>query len=178
MRPTLLVVASTAAMAAALTLSGCAPQAAAPVSTAPPAPSVPASAVAPGPHDPALPDPGALTDVLYRLADPVVPGTDKLNLVHGATDSDAATLDRFATALQDNGYRPATFEAGDVGWSAAGAPDDVLATVTVSKDRSDDGFSLPMEFRRTDQQWQLSKSTFELLMDTQPTESDVPEPPG
>ncbi|HTM86359.1 MAG TPA: hypothetical protein VL179_15940, partial [Mycobacterium sp.] len=123
------VASAVAAAAVVLALSGCAPQAAAPISTAPPVP--PASA-APTLQDAALPDPGALTDVLYRLADPGVPGTDKLNLVQGAADSDAIALDRFATAMYDNGFRPPTFEAGDVGWSAAGAPDDVVATVTVT----------------------------------------------
>lgn len=171
-RPLTTVASAVAAAAVVLALSGCAPQAAAPISTAPSVPLVPPASATPTPQDAALPDPGALTDVLYRLADPGVPGTDKLNLVQGAADSDATALDRFATAMYDNGFRPPTFEAGDVGWTAAGAPDDVVATVTVTKSRSDDGFSLPMAFRRTDQQWQLSKDTFGMLMDTQPTESE------
>jgi hypothetical protein len=50
-----------------------------------------------------LPAPDALTAVLSRLADPAVPGTEKLNLVEGATPDSAAKLDKFSNALRDGG---------------------------------------------------------------------------
>src|ERR1700753_2978748 len=51
-----------------------------------------------------LPIPEALTDVLTRLADPNVPGSNKVDLVEGATPDSAATFDKFINALRDNGY--------------------------------------------------------------------------
>ncbi|MCV7314028.1 hypothetical protein H7J77_00480 [Mycolicibacillus parakoreensis] len=192
MRRTLTAVGGSAVLAAALILPGCAPEATAPPTSSP---SVPVSSTAPAPPvDPGLPDPGALTDVLYRLADPGLPGAEKLPLVQGASDGDAETLDRFAAAMHDNGYRPATFTAADLGWADGGPPDDVLATITVSKDGDEGGFSLPMEFVRDHDQWQLSQDTFTMLMDVQapapespteapaeappPAEPEAPEPPG
>src|ERR1700761_6473192 len=59
----------------------------------------------PAPPTTPLPPPQALTDVLGRLADPNVPGANKLNLVEGATPDSAATIDKFANALRDNGYQ-------------------------------------------------------------------------
>lgn len=197
MRRTLTALGGAVALGAALALPGCAPDAA-----PPPALSTQVSASttpAPPPVDAGLPEPGALTDVLYRLADPEVPGGEKLTLVQGSSGEDAETLDRFAAAMRDNGYRPATFTAADLGWADGGPPDDVLATITVTKDGDDPGFSLPMEFVRTNDQWQLSKDTFTMLMDVQapapegpasdapapeepgqapPPEPEAPEPPG
>src|SRR3954471_18652878 len=63
-------------------------------------PSASSSVVAPQPAGP-LPAPEALTDVLSRLADPGVPGANKLNLVEGSTPETAAALDRFTTAARD-----------------------------------------------------------------------------
>ena len=70
----------------------------------------------------------------------------------------------------------------------------MLATITVSKDGDEGGFSLPMEFVRDHDQWQLSQDTFTMLMDVQapapespteapaeappPAEPEAPEPPG
>ena len=44
--------------------------------------------------------------MLYRLADPDVPGINKVNLVEGATPESAAILDKFTNALRDNGFCP------------------------------------------------------------------------
>ena len=111
-----------------------------------------------------LPAPEALTDVLYRLADPDVPGTEKLDLIEGAKPGDAATLDRFTTALKDGGYRPLTLEAVDLGWSDRD-PGNAVATVNVTTSSPDtSGFSFPMEFVPHDVGWQLSHRTAELLL--------------
>ena len=40
---------------------------------------------------------------MYRLADPAVPGKDKLDLVENTTADEAGTIDRFAAALRDDG---------------------------------------------------------------------------
>lgn len=179
MRPTPSVAIAAALTATVLAVPGCAPRAAAPAETSFPASSATADAAqttAVAPQDPALPDPGALTDVLYRLADPAVPGAEKLNLVQGATDTDIPTVDRFASAMRDNGYRPATFTAAEIRWAAEA--DTVLADVTIAKTDSDSeagsDFALPMEFTRSGPVWQLSRDTFDTLLDSQPA---APEPP-
>ena len=106
----------------------------------------------------------ALADVLYRLADPNIPGNEKLPLVQDATGPDAAALDTFATALRDNGFSPMTITASDIAWSPE-QPGDVLATVEFAAADTDDpeGFSFPMGFRRTDAGWQLTRDTAEEL---------------
>lgn len=124
----------------------------------------------------ALPPPEALTAVLDRLADPALPGADKLALVAGSSAPDAAALDRFATALRDGGYSPATFTAGDIRWSPddlAAPPPRVLATITVtpanpaanpaSNPASAGPFAFPMEFEAADGVWQLTRDTAEML---------------
>ena len=111
-----------------------------------------------------LPPPEALTDVLGRLADPNVPGTNKLNLVEGATPESAATLDKFTNALRDNGYQPMTFVADNIAWSDRN-PADVMATITVKTARANNGvFTFPMEFTPSQGGWQLSKRTAEMLL--------------
>lgn len=136
-----------------------------------PGPSgVPAAQSAP-PVAPALPDPGppppaeALTGVLSRLADPRVPGADKLVLVAEATPSEAASLDRFAAALRDGGFDPVIFTATEIGWT--GQPSTVRATVTVSTTNAADpgDFSFPMEFRSAAGGWQLTRETAEMLLE-------------
>jgi hypothetical protein len=114
---------------AALMLSGCAAE---PV---PPAPesattstAVPGAASAPAAP---LPPPEALTEVLGRLADPSVPGEQKVPLVQYATPEDAAALARIATATVDAGLAPLTFQAADLVWSDT-EYGDVVATVTVA----------------------------------------------
>ena len=160
-----------ALLVAAVGLVGCAP-------SGPPAPVAgpattsvaPSPAVAPGP----LPPPEALTGVLARLADPALPGADKLPLVAGASAADAATLDRFAAALRDGGYTPATFTAAGIRWSpdASAAQPRVLADITVSAPGAASGakpgsgpgpFTFPMEFESADGGWQLTRETAEML---------------
>jgi len=106
-----------------------------------------------------------LTDVLYRLVDPVIPGADKIALVSGATAADASELEGFAAALRDGGFTPVTVTATDIRWSDA-QPGDVLATVTISGPRPDRGeeFRFPMEFSARDGAWQLTQDTAELLL--------------
>ena len=160
-----------ALLVAAVGPVGCAPSAP-PVPVAEPAtPSVASVApVAPGP----LPAPEALTGVLSRLADPALPGADKLPLVAGASATDAATLDRFAAALRDGGYTPATFTAAGIRWSpdAPAAQPRVLADITVSAPGATSGaktgsgpgpFSFPMEFEPAGGGWQLTRDTAEML---------------
>jgi hypothetical protein len=112
-----------------------------------------------------LPPPEVLTDVLYKLADTGVPGTEKASLVEGATADEAAQLDKFGRALQDSGYTPLGFTANDIAWSDS-APGSVAAQVTV---RSENpalarGFTFPMEFRPYMGKWQLSRKTADMLL--------------
>jgi hypothetical protein len=100
--------------------------------------------------------------VLYRLADPAVPGTQKLNLVESATPDNAAALEKFATALVDGGYSPVTFNATDIAWSDKD-PADVAATVNVTSPNAP-GFSFPMEFKPYQGAWQLSHQTADMLL--------------
>ncbi|BBY09028.1 hypothetical protein MNVI_43460 [Mycobacterium noviomagense] len=123
-----------------------------------------ASSPPPTPQTPPLPPPEALTDVLYRLADPAVPGAQKVNLVESATPDNAAALEKFATALVDGGYAPVTFNATDLAWSDKD-PADVVATVNVSSPKRDaPGFSFPMEFKPYQSGWQLSHQTADMLL--------------
>ncbi|KUI21776.1 hypothetical protein AU195_02960 [Mycobacterium sp. IS-1496] len=133
----------------------------------PPAPVSSTPAAAPAPPVPApLPPPIALTDVLYRLADPAVPGTEKLGLVEDAGPGDAAALDRFGKALADNGYHPMTFDAADLAWAAES--DDVVATVIARTPpgRTGGDFTFPMQFARTpDGGWQLTRDSADTLLE-------------
>jgi hypothetical protein len=130
-----------------------------------------------------LPPPEALTDVLNRLADPNVPGINKVGLVEGATPENAATLDRFTNALRDNGYLPMTFAAKDIAWSDKN-PSNVMATISVNTPRGNNGaFTFPMEFTPYQGGWQLSRRTAEMLLAlgnspaaTAPPPSPVPSP--
>ncbi|BCO35662.1 hypothetical protein BMW24_019230 [Mycobacterium heckeshornense] len=161
----LATVLSAATVVAALGLSGCAhgergsaPSSPAARSSQPAAPPATPAQVAP------LPPPEALTDVLYRLADPAVPGDQKLSLVESATPDNAAALDRFPTALIDGGYAPVTFNATDISWSDK-HPADVVATVNVTSPKRDTaGFSFPMEFKPYQGGWQLSQQTAAMLL--------------
>ncbi|MGY4712111.1 hypothetical protein ACXDF8_21535 [Mycolicibacterium sp. CBM1] len=164
MRHTLFTVLSAATIVAALSLSGCSddnePKAA-------PSPIEESSTALAPPADGAatLPAPEALTDVLYRLADPAVKGADKLSLVEAATPDDATTIDKFAAALRDGGFTPLTFRASELRWSDR-RPNDALATVnvTTSNPANPGGFTFPMEFRRVGTGWQLSHQTADMLL--------------
>lgn len=152
-----------ATIVAALALSGCSNHDESKPATSPVDPSVPAIS-APSTTT-ALPAPEALTDVLYRLADPSVKGSDKLTLVEGTTPDDAATIDKFAAALRDGGFTPLTFTAADIRWSDR-QPDDALATINVTTPNpaNPGGFTFPMEFRSHQGSWQLSRQTAEMLL--------------
>jgi hypothetical protein len=146
---------------AAFGLSGCSHD-----STSAPAPSTPAAIAAPAApsQSAALPEPAALIDVLNRLADPAVPGTDKLNLVEGSTPDDAATLDNFTEALQDTRMLPLTFNVTDLAWSADD-PRSITASVTATpSDPAVRMFSFPMSFTPAQGGWQLSRETAVLLL--------------
>jgi len=151
-----------AALAAAvLAMSGCSgqqpaePAAVVPVTSTTVPVQVPSSA---------LPAPEALTDVLYRLSDPEVPGADKLALIEGAKPADAATIDKFATALKDGGHLPLNLEAAGLGWSDR-YPGNVTADVTVNTANPATGaFSFPMEFTPNHGNWQLSQATAKSLL--------------
>src|SRR4051794_1381014 len=111
-----------------------------------------------------LPPPEALTDVLPRLADPAVPGSDKLNLVQGAGPETGGALDRFTTASRDGGYLPMTFVANNVAWSSQ-SPSNVTATVVVHTAHPEHReFTFPMEFTSFQGGWQLSRKTAEMLL--------------
>jgi hypothetical protein len=109
-----------------------------------------------------LPAPEALSDVITRLADPAVPGNDKLALVENTTGADAAALDSFATALRNTGFSPVTVSASDI---VASGPGTVLATITVVGPDSGGGeFSFPLEFRLAGNSWQLTRQTADMLL--------------
>jgi hypothetical protein len=156
---------SAATIVAALALSGCSNHDESKPAPSPAAPQ--SSAVTTAPSDPgaALPAPEALADVIYRLADPAVRGSDKLALVESTTPDDAVTMDRFAAALRDGGFTPLTVTATELRWSDR-EPGDALATVRImtSNPANPGGFTFPMEFRPHDDGWQLSKETADMLL--------------
>jgi hypothetical protein len=113
-----------------------------------------------------LPPPTALTDVMGRLADTAIPGTDKVGLVQYGTPADAAALDRFAKALHDSGYAPLTFEAADLMW-AQDQQGNVIANVTMKPggpQATDKNLKFPMEFSPQADTWQLTRQTADLLL--------------
>ncbi len=128
-----------------------------------------------------LPAPDALIDVLNRLADPNVPGINKVTLVEGATPESAGTLDKFTTALRDNGYLPMTFAANNLAWSDKN-PSNVAATVSVTTSQANNrNFTFPMEFAPSSPPqggWQLSRRTAEMLLalGNSPAPSPAPAP--
>jgi hypothetical protein len=160
-------------------LAGCDKQPADPaasVTADPPAPGL--AGHAPAPTDP-LPAPETLTTVLDKLADPSVPGAKKVSLVEGATEDDAAKLDKFTKALTDSGYLPLTFTATDIAWSDT-VPGNVTTTVTVHSQNPamSTGFTFPMEFRPYFGTWQMSRKTADMLLalGATPTTSPAPTP--
>ena len=164
MRPNLRTTLSAATAVAALGLSGCsghdeskhAPDPGTQSTTFVSSPSVNASP---------LPAPDQLTGVLYRLADPTVEGTEKLDLLENGTPNDAGTIDRFANALRDGGFAPLTCTASEIRWSDH-RPDDALASVniTTANPTTPGGFTFPMEFHPYRGGWQLSRETADMLL--------------
>jgi len=135
-----------------------------------------------------LPAPEALTDVLARLSDPAVPGSDKLGLIEAATPETAGNLEKFGNALRDGGYLPMTFSATNLVWSDKN-PSNVMATISVNTARPNTGaFTFPMEFTPAKGGgWQLSRKTADMLLSLRnspggtptipsPTPSPVPAP--
>lgn len=174
MRRSTTTVLSAATIVAAFWLSGCTHQTA---TTGVSGVASPASTAAAAPQAAPLPDPGVLTDLLARLADPAVPGAEKLPLVQGATAADTPALDNFARALQDSHLVPLIFTATGLAWSDRD-PGNVVATVAAAgPDPKAGGFSFPMEFAPDDGSWQLSRRTADMLLvfgDSAPT----PAPPA
>ncbi len=173
---------SAAAIAAALGLGACSQPthpATAPSAETSPAPTVgmPAPVV---PGGPPLPPDSALIDVMSRLSDPALPGDQKVLLIEGGTADEAAGLDRFGIALRDSGSLPLTFEARDLAWSQSD-PGNVVATVVIRTANPQNGdFTYPMEFARTDDAWQLTRQTADLLLQLgsgEGTEPPATQPP-
>ena len=178
MRPSLAAIVSTAAIAAVLGLPGCSndeddasPESARPSTSASPSP-MPAPQAAP------LPPPEALAAVLSRLADPSVPGPQKVNLVEGATPENASVFDQFANALINGGFTPVKFDVREVNWSDRD-PADVVANVDVnSGNPKGPHFAFPMEFKPYQGGWQLSARTADVLFAFRADASEPPTTPG
>jgi hypothetical protein len=167
-----------ATIVAALGLSGCsADQQGASPETEPPLRSESPSSAAAGQLAP-LPSAAALAGVLYRLADPAVPGTQKLNLVEGAAPENAAVLDQFAAALLNGGFAPVNVDVRDIAWSDRD-PGDAVAIVNISSPNRRAGrFSFPMEFKPYRGGWQLSARTADILLAFGTTQVAPPITPG
>jgi hypothetical protein len=124
-----------------------------------------------------LPPPTALTDVLDRLADPDVPGADKVDLVENGTAADAEALDRFAKALHDSGYAPVSVEAPDL-TPAGDQKGEVIANITLTAigPQAGNDLKFPMEFAPQQDSWQLTRRTADLLfqMGQRPTTTPTP----
>jgi hypothetical protein len=179
-RTTRAVVLSAVALAAALGLSACSgqseeakPEAATP--TLPPHTAAPTTAPQGATAAP-LPAPQALIDVMSRIADPNIPGSDKIDLFEFATPDDAAAMDKFGRALADGGYQPLTFDVTDLRW-AEGAPGRVVAEVSVETANEQAGnFTFPMEFTSVDNKWQLTRQTADTLLQLGQNAPQAPPP--
>lgn len=153
----------------ALGLSGCGAEPVPPM----PEPSVTAASGSANPSEAPqapLPAPEALTGILAKLADPSVPGEQKVALVQYATPEDGAALDRFARATVDGGLAPLTFQAADLTWSPTDYGD-VVATVTVSSANPAPEarpFTFPMQFTLDEGAWQLTRVTADQLLELGP----------
>lgn len=123
-----------AAGAAVFALSACSSSSdkASPTSSSAPQSTASSAAAAAAPDHP-LPDPAALTDVLNRLADPNLPGAEKVTAVQGATPEQ---LDKFTKAIGDAGFSPLSFTVKDPKWSTE-TPGDVEAVVTINSPSPD-----------------------------------------
>lgn len=165
---------------AALGLAGCSPTGPKVVSSpSSPVPVTSSPVIVAAPPTAPLPAPEALLDVLNRLADPNVPGINKVNLVEGATPDGAGTLDKFINALRDNGYLPMTFAANNIAWSDKN-PSHARATITVNTARANNRtFTFPMEFTPSAPSpggWQLSRRTAEMLLALSNSAAPTPSP--
>jgi hypothetical protein len=160
----LTAVLSAATIVAALGLSGCSADEHGASPEAEPPPTSASLTSTPGAQVTPLPPPDALAKVLYRLADPAVPGTQKLDLVQGATPDNATVLDQFATALRNGGFAPMKVDVRTVAWSDRD-PADVVADVDLSSPNPrGPRFGFPMEFTPYQGGWQLSARTADVLL--------------
>jgi hypothetical protein len=165
---------SAATIVAALSLSGCSSNERGASTESEPAPASTSATSTAAVHVAPLPPPDDLAKVLYRLADPGVPGSQKLNLVEGATPDNAAVFDQFATALLNGGFAPMKFDVRDVAWSDRD-PADVVANVNVSSPKPrGPRFSFPMEFTPFQGGWQLSARTADVLLAYSPAQVAPP----
>lgn len=171
MRPIRIGVAGTLAAAALIGCSNPAEPNSAAAASAPAAP--PSAAVAPDPA--ALPPPEVLAEVIYRLADPAVPGADKMLLVADTTPPDADALNGFASALRDSGYTPLAVRAGDLQW-APGNSGAVSATIVITTPNPAQRgkFTFPLEFGAHAGGWQLTRQSAEMLLAFDNTPLPVP----
>jgi hypothetical protein len=160
--------AATTILVAAFVLSGCSAEGAKPAT---PAPSlVPAGQA---PVGAPLPDPDALAAILSQLADPTLPGPQKVALLQYGTAEDEAPIQSFGQALVDNGYAPPVVTATDLAW--APQPGDVTATVTMSSsDPAHAPFTYPLQFTPRNDGWQLTRRSAEQLL---PGIVAAPSPP-
>jgi hypothetical protein len=157
---------SAVAIATALGLGGCSAHHSADpaASVEEQTPGAQQSVSPPAPEIAPLPPPEALTDVMVKLADPDVPGAQKVGLVEYATPDDAAALDKFGHALRDSGYTPLSFEARDLNWAKDQAGN-VTATIVVKTANPQSGdFTFPMEFSPSQGSWQLTRETADMLL--------------
>lgn len=156
-----LAVAAAGAAVLALTACSSSHDKAAPSSASATQPASSAAAAAVPNHP--LPDPAVLTDVLNRLADPNLPGAEKITAVQGATPEQ---LDKFTKAIGDAGFSPLSFTVKDPKWSTE-TQGDVEAVVTInSPSPKMGGFAVPMSFSPEGEGWKLSKRTSDLLLKT------------
>ena len=131
-----------------------------------------------------LPPPEALTDVMVRLTDPNVAGSDKVNLIQYATPEDAGAIDRFDKAVADGGYRPLGFQANDIQWSAKKGGNVLvnLVIMTANPQAGEGGnFTFPMEFFLDPTGWQLTRDSADTLLQyggPAPSEATAPPSPS
>jgi hypothetical protein len=160
----LTAVLSAVSIVAAIGLSGCSTDEHRAPTQREPAPTSAAVSSPATPQAAPLPSPQDLATVLYRLADPAVPGSQKLNLVEGATPDNAGVLDQFATALLNGGFAPMKVDVRDVAWSDRD-PANVVANVDISSPNPrGPRFAFPMEFTPSQAGWQLSARTADTLL--------------
>ncbi|HUB53743.1 MAG TPA: hypothetical protein VMB04_01100 [Mycobacterium sp.] len=170
----LTAVLSAAAIVAALGFSGCSSDERGASTESVPAPTSATSTSTATAQVAPLPPPDDLAKVLYRLADPSVPGSEKLNLVEGATPDSAAVFDQFANALLNGGFAPMKVDVRDVAWSDRD-PADVVANVNVSSPNArGPKFAFPMEFTPIQGGWQLSARTANVLFAYSPAPVALP----
>lgn len=151
-----------------------------PLVTSAPITKPPTVAPPPGSTAP-LPAPAALTDVMARIANPDIPGIEKLDTIEMATAEDAVAMDKLGQALRDGGLTPTTFEARDLAWAdghQGGRQGNVLALITIRPAANADAgeFTFPMGFRFADNRWKLTRDTADALLQLGDVAPPTPTP--